>query len=327
MSDAKDGHLVTFGVKPTYPAAGYGYISAGLKLKQALKVEKFIEKPNAEIAQNYMDNGYLWNSGNFLFQAKTFWNEMLKFEPEILTCVSASIKNGSTDQGVFKLDKQKFSKTKAISVDHAIMERSDKTAVLPVDYEWFDIGNWAAFASIFPKDQNGNAVKGDVEILEGSNNLVYSEDRLTTVVGMHNTVVVTTRDAVLVVPKNEVEKIKSLVNLLEAKQHSAVSAKMQNSHPWGSCEHLDDGPFFQVRRIAVNPGGVLSLQIHQHRGQHWVVVEGNAEVTINGNVQTFKTNQSIYVPHDTVYQLANRQSDTLVLIEIQTGKVLSGDDF
>ena len=319
MRDAKDGHLVTFGIKPTHPATGYGYISPGAKLRHALKVEKFIEKPDAKTAQKYLNNGYLWNSGNFLFQAKSFCNEMQKLEPEILARVSASVELGSTDQGFFRLEDQNFSKAKAISVDHAIMERSNKTAVLPVDYEWLDIGNWAALANILPNDKQGNVVKGDVELLQGSNNLVYSEDKLTTVVGMHNTVVVTTRDAVLVAPKNQVEKIKDLVNLLEEKQHSTANASTQNSHPWGNSKQLDDGPRFQVRRIAVNPDGVLSMQKHLHGGQHWIVVEGKAEVTINDKVQTLEINQSIYMPHGAVYRVENRQSDTLVLIEIQTG--------
>ena len=309
LEDARDGYLVTFGIKPTHPATGYGYISPGNILRNAFSVKEFVEKPDAITAQHYLENGYLWNSGNFLFRAKSFSSEMENFEPDILSNVVASIENSSRKQNVFELDKSSFSKAASMSVDNAIMEHSNKTAVLPVDYKWLDIGSWTALAEILPKDHQGNAIKGNVKLLKSKNNIVYSESKLTTVVGVQDTVIVATRDAVLVTPISEVKNIRELVNSLDEKSNSAL----RNIQP------LDAGPLFQVKRFTVKPGGVLPTQNYQDCSQHWIVAEGKAEVTINGKVQILKANQSVYIPQESLHQLANRQSDNLVIIAVQIG--------
>ncbi len=317
LDDAMNGHLVTFGIKPNHPATGYGYISPGERLIQALKIEKFVEKPDTKTAQKYLKNGFLWNSGNFLFQASSFCQEMQKFEPEILANVTASIENGSSDSDAFLLEDQNFSKAKSISIDYAIMEHSTKAAVLPVDYQWLDIGNWAALANMLPEDQQGNAVKGNVELLESSNNLVYSDHRLTTVIGMQDTIVVATRDAVLVVPKNEAEKVKNLVNLLEEKQHSTVSETSKIIQTWENDKQLDVGPPLCINRIVLKSGKTLPQHVLAQQAHHWVVVEGVAEVTIDDDIKIVEANHSIYIPQGAIYRLANRQNNNLVLIEIQ----------
>ncbi|MEE9355218.1 MAG: cupin domain-containing protein, partial [Methylococcaceae bacterium] len=207
-------------------------------------------------------------------------------------------------------------KAKSISIDYAIMEHSTKAAVLPVDYQWLDIGNWAALANMLPEDQQGNAVKGNVELLESSNNLVYSDHRLTTVIGMQDTIVVATRDAVLVVPKNEAEKVKNLVNLLEEKQHSTVSETSKIIQTWENDKQLDVGPPLCINRIVLKSGKTVTQHVLAQQAHHWVVVEGVAEVTIDDDIKIVEANHSIYIPQGAIYRLANRQNINLVLIEI-----------
>lgn len=324
--DAQAGKLVTFGIEPSFPATGYGYICPGTILKQAKKVEKFVEKPGLEKAKTYIEAGYLWNSGNFLFRADSFCQELQTFEPEIYEAVYKSVMASKIDLDFVKLDEDAFCEAKSISVDHAIMERSNRAAVLPVSYQWSDIGSWSALSDILPKDDHNNAVKGKVQMLESQNNVVFSDNRLTTVLGMKDTIVVTTRDAVLVSSKAEAEGVKNLVNVLIEKGNSEANESLQNFRPWGNYEQLDVGPNYQVKRIVVKPGGVLSLQKHQYRAEHWVVVEGIAEVTVDEKIVSLEANQSIYVPLGSVHRLANRQKEPLTLIEVQTGSYLGEDD-
>ncbi len=306
VDDARDGYIVTFGIKPTHSATGYGYISPGQKLKNTFKVNRFIEKPDSDTAQSYMEKGCLWNSGNFLFQAETFCQEMMIFEPEIIANVANSIKNGSSDSNFFRLEERSFSKINSISIDHAIMEHSNKTAVLPVDYQWSDIGTWASLAEIMPKDEQGNAIIGNAELLESSNNIIYSQDRLTAIFGMQDTIIVSTREAVFIAPKNQAEKVRKIASLLDENKDVVAN------------EQLDAGSLYQVNRIVLKSGEVLSPQKHHRHSKHWMVVAGKAEVVMNNQTQTLDTNHSIFIPPETGHSLANREKINLIIIETQS---------
>jgi mannose-1-phosphate guanylyltransferase/mannose-6-phosphate isomerase len=325
---ADAGHLVTFGVQPTRPATGYGYIHPGeaLKLGACAKVDAFVEKPNEDLAERYVDEGYLWNSGNFLFRADAFLKELEVHAPEILASVKRAVEEAKSDLDFLRLDSKAFESAPSISVDYAVMEKTDKAAVFPVDYTWSDVGSWDAVWDVLEKSEDGNAISGDVHIIAGKNNLVHSHGKLTTLVGIEDTVVVSTRDCVLVASKAHSEHVKSLVTELQQAGRLEANEALQIFRPWGNYEQLDIGEKFQVKRIVINPGGMLSLQKHKHRAEHWVVVQGEVEVTIDDDVRILKPNQSVYVPLGSIHRLANRQSEPVVLIEVQTGDYLGEDD-
>ena len=326
VADAQGGYLVTFGVKPDRPATGYGYVAPGEALGSAKMVDAFIEKPDLATAEQFVRQGYLWNSGNFLFRADTFLNELGKQAPTILGAVEKAYAAAQTDLDFLRLDLAAFSDSPSISVDHAVMEKTDRAAVLPVEYVWSDIGSWDAVASLLANDKKGNTVVGRGFVLDGSNNLVHSTGHLTTLVGMNDCIAVSTRDCMLVVHKDRSEEVKALVEMLKADGLSEVNEALQIFRPWGNYEQLDSGEMYQVKRIVVKPGGVLSLQKHQHRAEHWIVVSGKAEATIGDEVQTLKANESAFVPIGVVHRLANRSSEPLILIEVQTGEYLGEDD-
>ena len=326
--DAGAGHLVTFGIKPTKPATGYGYILPGLRIgdENCFNIEQFVEKPDYETAEQYLQNGYLWNSGNFLFTAQAFIDEMKLLAPEILDAVSKAHAMATTDLDFLRLEKMSFERSPSISVDYAIMERTDKAAVFPVDYSWSDVGSWDAVWEVSDKDSNGNVVIGDAKIIGGRNNLVHSADKLTTLVGVSDVAVVSTTDAVLVTARSEAENVKQLVTSLQDNGRVEANEALKIFRPWGNYERLDMDDRYQVKRIVVAPGGVLSLQKHRHRAEHWVVVSGNPEVTINDSIETLEPNQSVYVPLGAVHRLANHGKEPVVLIEVQTGDYLGEDD-
>jgi len=311
LVDATAGHLVTFGIKPTRPATGYGYILPGRQLRQngCSRVEAFVEKPDHEKALSYLKDGYLWNSGNFLFKAQSFIDELEKLEPEILAAVNEAHNKAERDLDFLRLEADAFKKSPSISVDYAVMERTDKAAIFPVSYKWSDVGSWEAVWDVMAKTDEGNVVIGDAEIVNGTNNLVHSHGKLTTLVGVSDIAVVTTRDAVLVASKSETEKVKQLVELLQAGGRTEANESLQIFRPWGNYERLDIGDGYQVKRIVVSPGGTLSLQKHRHRAEHWVVVQGRAEITIDDDTSILEPNQSVYVPLGSVHRLANRESE------------------
>lgn len=326
LADAKAGHLVTFGIRPDRPATSYGYILPGERLNNAHAVERFVEKPGLEQAETYLTQGYLWNSGNFLFSAAAFLAELERLAPEIFAAVSRAHEHARVDLDFLRLEETAFAQSPSIAVDYAVMERTERAAVLPVDYGWSDIGSWDALAAILPADDTGNAVVGTAVFVDGQDNIVHSTDRLTTLVGVRDMVVVSTRDGLLVVPKSRAEDVKGLVARLQQDGRSEAVEALQIFRPWGNYERLDMDEGYQVKRIVVAPGGVLSLQKHRHRAEHWVVVKGEAEVTIDTSVRALMPGQSVYVPLGAVHRLANRGTESVILIEVQTGDYLGEDD-
>ncbi len=329
LAAAEAGRLVTFGVRPTAPATSYGYIKPGARLAgtDAFAVEKFVEKPNAEIAAGYVKDGYLWNSGNFLFRAAVMLSEVEKFEPEMHAVARASIDGLTTDLDFHRLPEGVFGKAPKKSIDYAVMERTTLTAVLPVDFGWSDIGSWAALWQELERDADGNAVEGPAVLLDTHNSLVRSDETiLTTVIGLDDIIVVATSDAVLVVPKNQSEKVKDLVTILKSGKRPEATEHKRIYRPWGYYQGVDAGPRYQVKRIVVKPGGKLSLQKHHHRAEHWVVVKGAAEVTLDEDTRIVHENESIYLPIGSMHRLANPGRIPLELIEVQVGSYLGEDD-
>lgn len=328
VPDAKAGNLTTFGIKPTKPATGYGYILPGERIgdRGCFKVAKFVEKPDQDTAQKYLQNGYLWNSGNFLFKAQAFIDEVKLLQPDILEAVSLAHADAETDLDFLRLEKQAFERSPSISVDYAIMEQTKKAALFPVDYLWSDVGSWEAVWEVSNKNSDGNVIIGDAEIVRGHNNIVHSMDKLTTLVGVDDIAVVTTKDAVLVTSKSEAESVKELVINLQNNGRIEANEALKIFRPWGNYERLDIDERYQVKRIVVSPGGVLSLQKHRHRSEHWIVVSGSPEITIDQRVETLQPNQSVYVPLGAVHRLANHGKEPVVLIEVQTGDYLGEDD-
>lgn len=325
-ADAANGNLVTFGIRPDRPATGYGYIEPGAQLTHARRAASFVEKPDAATAAGYLARGFLWNSGNFLFRAGAFLDEARALAPAIFEAVARAFGDARRDLDFLRLDETAFSQSPSISVDYAVMEKTARAAVLPVSYRWSDVGSWESVADIVESDAAGNAVVGNAVIMDGANHVVHSAAMLTTVIGGRDLVIVTTRDAVLVADKARAESVKALVTRMQDEGRAEAHEALQMFRPWGNYERLDIGDGYQVKRITVKPGGVLSLQKHRHRAEHWVVVQGRAEVTIDDTVQTCEPNESVYIPLGSVHRLANRGAEPVVLIEVQTGDYLGEDD-
>jgi mannose-1-phosphate guanylyltransferase/mannose-6-phosphate isomerase len=325
---AEAGSIVTFGIKPTEPKTSYGYILPGAPVgKTGVKaVERFVEKPDAATAARYMLDGYLWNSGNFLFRADVLMSEFSRLEPDMAAAVEAAVASAITDLGFLRLDEEAFSHAPQKSIDYAVMERTDRAAVVEGAFRWSDIGSWDALFDIHPRDGQGNVLHGDVVTIDAQDCVVHSEQRLTALVGVKDMVVVSTQDAVLVMPRNRAQEVKELVAKLKAGQRTEASVHPRVHRPWGYYESIDIGDRFQVKRIVVTPGGMLSLQRHRHRAEHWVVVRGTAEVTIGDTIRAVHENESIFIPIGSVHRLANQGRIPLELIEVQTGSYLGEDD-
>lgn len=328
LSAAQDGFLVTFGIRPDRPATGYGYIQPGESIGSGscLRVGSFVEKPGSLEAQRYLSDGFLWNSGNFLFKAQVFLDELAKYQPEILSAVRKAFNNVKSDLDFLRLDESAFKTSPSISVDYGVIEKTERIAVIPVSYAWSDMGSWDSVWEICDKDDQGNAVIGEGFVLGGQNNLVHSEPVLTTLVGVEDLLVVATSDSVLVASKSGAEHVKALVGELQKQGRTEATEALRIFRPWGNYERLDIGESFQVKRLVINPGGVLSLQKHSRRAEHWVIVSGEAEVTIGDEMQTMRANQSIYVPLGAVHRLANSGPEPAILIEVQTGDYFGEDD-
>jgi mannose-1-phosphate guanylyltransferase / mannose-6-phosphate isomerase len=326
---AAAGEIVTFGVTPDHPATGYGYIHAAEPLAvdpQVRRIEKFVEKPDEMRARAFIKDGYLWNSGNFVFRADAMLEELEKFEPEIAAAAIAAVAAAKKDLGFVVLDCESFVKARKTSIDYAVMERTDKAAVLTADLGWSDVGEWSAVWRLSRRDANGNSLRGRAVAIDSSNVLVRSEEQLAAVIGLHDVVVIATSDAVLVADRSQTHKVKQLVERLKAERQSEATQHRRNYRPWGYYQSVDQGARYQVKRIVVRPGGRLSLQKHYHRAEHWVVVRGAAEVTLDGKVELVHENESIYLPIGSVHRLANPGKIDLELIEVQTGSYLGEDD-
>lgn len=326
---AEDERIVTIGIPPTNPATGYGYISPGKVLPKhnnAKIIERFVEKPDAETAARYVLDGYLWNSGNFIFHAPTMRVEIERFEPEILTAASEAVALARRDLDFILLDEAAFGRAPKKSIDYAVMEHTARAAVVPGSFGWSDVGGWAAVWDLSEKDEAGNAISGRGYVLGGKGNYIRSEEGLTAVVGMDDVVVVSTRDAVLVVPKDRADGVKDMVATLQSAAENAAEEHLEMFRPWGKYISIDRGGRYQVKRITVKPGGILSLQKHFHRAEHWVVVKGTAEVTRDDETIMVHENESIYLPIGCVHRMANPGKIPLELIEVQVGSYLGEDD-
>jgi mannose-1-phosphate guanylyltransferase/mannose-6-phosphate isomerase len=327
---AQQDRLVTFGITPDSPETGYGYIRRGEALKGldgGFQVERFVEKPDAATAAGYVASGdYDWNSGLFLFKASLLLAELERLEPELLAQSREALAKGAKDLDFFRLDQASFAKAKAISIDYAVMERTDKAAVVPVEMGWSDIGSWEALWTTASRDAAGNATRGDVLHHGARNSYLRSEGPLVAAVGVEDIVVVATQDAVLVSHKSASQDVKRIVEQLEKSGRQLHTTHRKVFRPWGSYEGIDNGDNFQVKHIIVNPGAKLSLQMHHKRAEHWIVVSGTARVTCGDKVFPLKENQSTYIPLGEKHRLENIGTEPLHLIEVQSGSYLGEDD-
>lgn len=326
---AEQGYLVTFGIVPTRPEAGYGYIRGGEVLDEGgtQRVAQFVEKPDRDTAQGYLDSGgYYWNSGMFLFKASRYLSELGRQAPQIVQAATEALDKAVTDLDFVRLDRVAFESCPSDSIDYAVMEKADAVAVVPLETPWSDVGSWSALWEVAEQDAQGNVTTGPVATLNTRNSLIRSSGRLVCTVGADELIVVETPDAVLVADKNQVQDVKGLVNLLKAEGRNEADLHRKVYRPWGAYDSIDAADRFQVKRITVKPGGCLSLQMHYHRAEHWVVVRGTARVTKGEEEMLLTENQSTYIPPGVTHRLENPGKIPLDLIEVQSGAYLDEDD-
>jgi mannose-1-phosphate guanylyltransferase/mannose-6-phosphate isomerase len=319
--------IVTFGVRPTRPATEYGYIRAGASIGPDLfAIDQFVEKPDAKTAELYVRDGYLWNSGNFMFRAGLLLDEYRRFEPDSLAMVVESVERAGRDLDFVVLEPQSFARATAKSIDYAVMERTKSAAVMPVSYGWSDVGSWQAVWELSGRDTFSNSAHGPVVFVDSRSSYVMSDKQLVALFGVENLVVVTTDDAVLVAKRDDGDGLRRLVQKLKDVAPTVTEEHLKVHRPWGSYHAIDRGERFQVKRIVVKRGGRLSLQLHHHRAEHWIVVRGTARVTIGDETKTLHENESIYIPIGAKHRLENPGKIDLELIEVQTGSYLGEDD-
>ena len=329
---AREGALVVFGIKPTHPETGYGYVrAAGEDLSvstcSALKVEAFIEKPSLEKASQCLaDGGYFWNSGMYMFRASLYLEELQKFDSAMYLAVENSVITAQRDLDFLRLNSDYFAGIISNSIDYAVMEKTNKAVVISLDAGWSDVGEWSSVWRILPHDVQGNAIRGDVLLESVDGCYVHADHRLVCMLGVKDIVVVETSDAVLVVHKDQTQSVKSLVEKLNAGNRLEVLNHRKVFRPWGYYESIDKGLRYQVKRITVNPGAKLSLQMHHHRAEHWVVVSGTAKVVLDNKEMLLSENESIYIPVGAKHALENPGKFDLELIEVQSGSYLGEDD-
>lgn len=326
---AKDNFLVTFGIQPTSPETGYGYIESGKELneKNAYLINKFVEKPDLDTAKEYLKTGkYYWNSGMFVFLAKTFLKELQQHESKIYSACKKSLDKAQNDLDFIRIDKTSFSLSPSTSIDYAVMEKTKNASVVSLDAGWNDVGSWTSLWEINTKDNKGNVKIGDILSTKTENSYLYSSGRLIATVGIKDLIIVETSDAIMVAHKDEAQRVKDIVEQLRKKDCCRSVSHRKVTRPWGSYDSVDQGDRFQVKRIIVNPGATLSLQMHHHRAEHWVVVRGTAQVTKGVEVFLLEENQSTYIPLGVKHRLDNPGSIPLEIIEIQSGSYLGEDD-
>lgn len=325
---ALDNQLVTFGIVPNAPETGYGYIKSGKEITDGVyKVDAFVEKPNAATAQAYLDEGnYFWNSGMFMFRASKYLDELKQHNSEMLKYSTDALDAARTDMDFIRLNKEAFAQCPSDSIDYAVMEKTQDAAVIPVDIGWNDIGSWSALWDVGASDDSGNVTHGDVLLHDSSNSYVHSDSRLVTVVGLNDHVVVETADAVLVAHRDRSQDVKEIVEKLKLANRDEAVIHNKAYRPWGAYECIDQDARFQVKRITVNVGASLSLQLHHHRSEHWIVVQGTARVTCGDKVFLMSENESTYIPLGEKHRLENAGKIPLELIEVQTGTYLGEDD-
>ena len=324
---AKDDALVTFGVVPDKPETGYGYIKKGMATGAAFKVDKFVEKPDVATASDFLQSGlYCWNSGMFVFKASAYLKELAAQTPRIAEAMAKATANASADLDFTRVNAEAFKSSPSDSIDYAVMEHTADALVVPLDAGWSDIGSWDALWQISEKDEHNNTLVGDAVVHDVEGSLVWSESRLVSVVGLKDVIVVETADAVMVASQDQAQDVKSIVNHLKGSGRIERTFHQKVYRPWGYYEGLDAGPAFQVKRLGVNPGASLSLQLHHHRAEHWVVLSGVATVTVGEKVFDLNPNESCYIPLETRHRLQNLTEEPLEIIEVQSGSYLGEDD-
>ncbi|WP_282177116.1 mannose-1-phosphate guanylyltransferase/mannose-6-phosphate isomerase [Vibrio nereis] len=324
---AKQGKMVTFGIVPSHPETGYGYIRRGEELDVGFKVAEFVEKPDTETAQQYLTSErYYWNSGMFMFKAERYLDELKLHRPDIYTACEQAMNSVTDDLDFIRIDESEFELCPSESIDYAVMEKTQQAVVIPLDAQWSDVGAWSALWDISDKDETGNVIRGDVVIHDSRNSYFNAEQKMIAAVGVDNIVVVETKDAVLVANKDKVQNVKEIVEQLKVNGRSEHHIHREVYRPWGKYDSIDNGKRDQVKRITVNPGEKLSIQMHHHRSEHWVVVSGTAKVTNGDKTLLVTEDQSTYIPLGTIHALENPGKIPLEMIEVQTGSYLGEDD-
>ncbi|MDC1307023.1 mannose-1-phosphate guanylyltransferase/mannose-6-phosphate isomerase [Pseudomonadales bacterium] len=324
---AESGKLVTFGIVAHEPNTGYGYIKRGAQQGVGFSVAEFVEKPGIDIAKEYLASGeYFWNSGMFLFKASRYLDELKKYRPDICEACQLSMKRMSKDHDFLRVNESAFVQCPSESIDYAVMEKTDDAVVVPMDVGWNDIGSWSSLWAISEKDSNGNAIHGDVILHKSSNSYIRTDEKLVAAIGVDDLVIVSTKDVLVVAHKNSVQDVKVVADKLKNESRTEWEHHREVYRPWGKYDSIDNGERYQVKRITVKPGAKLSVQMHHHRAEHWVVVSGTAKVT-NGE-KTFKLseNESTYIPIGVIHALENPGKVPLEIIEIQSGAYLGEDD-
>jgi mannose-1-phosphate guanylyltransferase len=324
---AEAGKLVTFGIVPSEPDTGYGYIKRGNDFGEGFTVDEFAEKPSLEVAQGYISSGeYYWNSGMFLFRASSYIEELNKFRPDILEQCKASVMDVKADLDFLRINKETFESCPAESIDYAVMEKTSQAVVVSMDAGWSDIGSWSSLWDISEKDGDGNSTHGDVILHNTHNSYVKTDERLVAAIGVNDLVIVSTKDALMVAHKDSVQDVKIITANLKARSRREWELNHEVFRPWGKYDSIDSGDRYQVKRITVKPGAKLSLQMHHHRSEHWVVVSGTARVTNGESTFLLAENESTYIQAGIVHALENPGKVDLELIEVQTGLYLGEDD-
>ena len=328
MLAAQAGHLATFGVVPRTPETGYGYIRRGAALPNgSWRIARFVEKPERAMAEQFIAGGdYYWNSGMFLFGARRYLEELRRHAADIADACEQSYAEVKRDLDFTRVDATRFAACRAESIDYAVMEKTDDAVVVPLDAQWSDVGSWSALHEACEQDADGNVIRGDVLAEQTRNSYLYAESRLVAVVVLNNHVVIETKDAVLVAPRDRVQEVKALVSRIKQLGRNEHALHREVFRPWGSYDSLDNGERFQVKRLTIRPGGVLSLQMHHHRAEHWVVVSGTARITRGDEVFLLEENQSTYIAVGVRHRIENPGKVPLHIIEVQSGGYLGEDD-
>jgi mannose-1-phosphate guanylyltransferase/mannose-6-phosphate isomerase len=327
LAAAMDGRIVTFGITPDHPATGYGYIRPGASLGgRVMAVERFVEKPDVETATRYLAEGYLWNSGNFMFRASMLLDEYRSVDAPSVAAVSDAVAKAGRDLAFITLDEESFARARPISIDYAVMEKTKMAAVIPASYGWSDVGSWRSVWELSGKDEDGNTARGTSVFQDARNNHVSTDRALVALSGVENLVVVATQDAILVASQDNAAGMKDLIARLKQVAPDVTEEHLRVHRPWGAYQSLDISERHQVKRITVKAGGRLSLQKHKFRSEHWIVVRGVARVTIDDTIKTVNENESVYIPLGAVHRLENQGPALLELIEVQTGTYFGEDD-
>ncbi|MGI9234295.1 MAG: mannose-1-phosphate guanylyltransferase/mannose-6-phosphate isomerase [Woeseiaceae bacterium] len=326
-SAALAGKLVTFGIVPSHPETGFGYIRAAVDGMNAVPVETFVEKPDAQTARSYVEDGmHFWNSGMFMFTASAYLDTVKRLAPEIFKACEESMRKQTTDGLFVRPEAEAFLGCPSDSIDYAVMEKADNAEMIPLDAGWSDVGSWSALHDVMPTDDEGNSIDGDVVTHACQDSFIQAESRLVGVVGLKDVIIVETKDSVLVANKHNAQDVKELVNKLQEGDRPETNLHRQVFRPWGSYDSIDSAENFQVKRLIVKPGAVLSLQKHAHRSEHWVVVRGKARITKNDDEFDLNVNESTYISIGDIHRIANPYDEPVHIIEVQCGDYLGEDD-